>query len=203
MILSGQRQPGERISADEEAARIGISAIPVREALYALAARGLVDALPQRGFRVRPMDRTDFLETYQLRLLLEPFATKLAVPQLDEAALSAVDVAVARLARAVEEVDLAAYSVSSQAFHGAIYRSAGSRWLSNIVDMLGENSQRYERLATRLRGIPSDITLHLRVIANACRSREAVVASDLVFRQVDAIRLFTYEALDAAGILQA
>ena len=52
-IVSGALTPGARLGIAETAARYGVGATPLREALSRLAARGLVDAIGKRGFRVK------------------------------------------------------------------------------------------------------------------------------------------------------
>src|SRR5687768_7127360 len=81
-ILSGTLPPNGRVHINELAARLQMSPIPVREALRALASEGLLVAVPQRGYRVRATSTADLEETYRLRLLLDPLATRLAVPNL-------------------------------------------------------------------------------------------------------------------------
>src|ERR1700742_5190631 len=79
-ILSGEMAAGERILLDEVAEELGISPIPLREALRTLATEGLVAPLPRRGYTVAPVTVADLEETYRVRLVLEPLAVKLAVP---------------------------------------------------------------------------------------------------------------------------
>ncbi|MGO4276751.1 GntR family transcriptional regulator, partial [Paenibacillus sp. TAF58] len=138
LIFSGELRPGERIYADEEAEKLGMSLIPVREALRSLASRGMVEAIPQRGFRVRPADREDFAETYQLRLMLDPFAARLAVPRMTDSTLEEMDRALDALARTIRSGDVSDYDTDHRAFHFSIYNQCGSRWLLDIQSMLWE-----------------------------------------------------------------
>ena len=69
-IFSGGLRSGEKVNIDEAAERLGMSQIPVREALRALDAVGLVEFVPQRGYTVKTADRDDFLDTYRLRAML-------------------------------------------------------------------------------------------------------------------------------------
>lgn len=195
MIFSGELQPGVRIYADETADRLGISPIPVREALRSLASRGLVEAIPQRGFRVRPADRDDFSETYQLRELLDPYAAKLAVPRMDGVALEAMDRAFDRLADTIRNDDVDNYDADHLGFHFSIYNHSGSRWLIDIQLMLWENSRRYQRLSTRIRGTVEQRIDEHRAIAQACRLGDAEGAAALVYRHLEHTRSVVYEAL--------
>jgi DNA-binding GntR family transcriptional regulator len=199
MIFSGELAPGDRVSAEEAAEQLGMSAMPVREALRSLASRGLVEAIARRGFRVRGADRTDFAETYQLRLLLDPFATTIAVPRMDAAALAAMDNALDRLEQTMLSDDVGCYDADHRAFHFSIYERAGSRWLLDIQAMLWENSQRYQRLSAGVRGTPSERVAEHRAIAGACRRGDAAGAARLVHQHLERTQVVVCAVLDARG----
>jgi DNA-binding GntR family transcriptional regulator len=79
-ILTGQLEQQKRLALEEIATRLGVSSMPVREALAVLESEGIVDALPRRGFRVatiRPQDIEDvFLVHAHLSGLLARRATE-------------------------------------------------------------------------------------------------------------------------------
>lgn len=197
MIFSGELAPGVRISAEEAADRLGMSAIPVREALRSLASRGLVEAIARRGFRVRPADRQDFAETYQLRMLLDPFAAELAVPRMDGDAIAEMGRALADLERTMLSNDMGSYDAHHRAFHFSVYNHAGSRWLLDIQSMLWENSQRYQRLSATVRGTPEDRVAEHRAIAEACERGDGADAARIVRRHLDVTQAVVFPALDA------
>lgn len=199
MIFSGELAPEQRISADEAAEWLGMSPIPVREALRSLAARGLVEAMPQRGFRVRPADRDDFAETYQLRLILDPLSARMAVPRMDAAALERLDEACARLAATIRAGDLENYDPDHRAFHFAIYDHCGSRWLLDIQSMLWENSQRYQRLSTGLRGTAEERVAEHQAIADACHLGDPDLVAELVERHLEHTRSVVYDVLSRSA----
>jgi DNA-binding GntR family transcriptional regulator len=78
-ILSGSLAPGSLSSAPALAEALGMSRSPVREALVDLAKDGLVVFERNRGVRIVKQDRHDVEEVFELRLLLEVHATRLAV----------------------------------------------------------------------------------------------------------------------------
>jgi len=83
-ILSGVLEPGARLRQEELADLFGTSRIPVREALRALEYEGLVSSEPHRGFMVTALDADDVEEVYDLRILLESHALRLALPLLTD-----------------------------------------------------------------------------------------------------------------------
>lgn len=83
-ILDGTLAPGMPLRQEKLATRFGTSRIPVREALRALEYEGLVRSVPYRGFTVTELDADDIEEVYDLRILLEGHAVRLAVPLLTD-----------------------------------------------------------------------------------------------------------------------
>jgi GntR family carbon starvation induced transcriptional regulator len=78
-ILAGALAPESRLGIAETAARYGVGATPVREALSRLAARGLVNAIGQRGFRVKPISREDLADIIRVRTVIEREALRLSL----------------------------------------------------------------------------------------------------------------------------
>ena len=82
-ILYAKLAPGVKISDNEVARELGISRTPVREALVRLAGQGLVEELPNRGFRVRVLTLGEVEDLYIMREALEVLAVKLAIQNMD------------------------------------------------------------------------------------------------------------------------
>jgi DNA-binding GntR family transcriptional regulator len=71
-IVSGEMPPGQMYSAPTLAARFGVSATPVREAMLNLEKRGFVEAVRNKGFRVTGVSERELREIVAVRRLLEP-----------------------------------------------------------------------------------------------------------------------------------
>jgi len=84
-IVSGRYPPDARIVETQVARELGTSQAPVREALRALEAIGIVEILPFRGARVRRPGPREILEAYAVRAALETLAARLAVPRMSDA----------------------------------------------------------------------------------------------------------------------
>ena len=98
-IAAGELRPGERIGQEAVAAEIGVSLIPVREALRILESEGLVTYRPRRGYLVTELDLADFEEIYRLRALLETDAAQRGIGRLGTGGQLAGDVTRLRGAR--------------------------------------------------------------------------------------------------------
>src|SRR5579871_2949208 len=86
-ILGGELEPGSIHSAVGLAERLGVSPTPVREAMLELASSGLVEVLPNRGFRVTVVDDRALDEICELRMLLEVPAIQLVIDRATEEGL--------------------------------------------------------------------------------------------------------------------
>ncbi len=120
LILSGEMAAGARLSQLDLAERLQISRTPVREALRRLTGEGLVDALPQRGFRVADLGLDAVMRRLEVRRLLEPGIARLAAERASATDLAAMREAV-RAERAARDGEAA--HDASRAFHMALARS--------------------------------------------------------------------------------
>ncbi len=76
MILSGELQPGERITEVDLAERLGVSRTPIRSALPVLEASGFIEPVGKRGYAVKKFDMDEALKALELRSMLEGLAAK-------------------------------------------------------------------------------------------------------------------------------
>src|SRR3981189_2380075 len=87
-FVRGDLHPGARIRQEATAQELGISLIPVREALKTLASEGLVTYHPQRGYFVTELPLEAIEQIYTVRELLETEAERICLPRLREADLA-------------------------------------------------------------------------------------------------------------------
>ena len=143
-IVTGALEPGRRLRIEELATALGMSHLPIREAIRQLESRGLVEHIPHRGGRVTEISLDDLSELYAARLLIEPEIVAKAA-----AVFSPEDAQTAR--ETLDRLAEAEYGKSATAqiwavhtdFHFALYRPCRSRWLLRLVTPLWESSQRY------------------------------------------------------------
>lgn len=83
-ILQGEIEPGERLIQEDLANVLGVSRMPVREALRKLEIEGLIELVPHKGAIVKPLNMGDVEEIYQLRATLESMAVKRSVGEMTE-----------------------------------------------------------------------------------------------------------------------
>lgn len=127
-ILNGTSAPGALLAESAVAKRLGVSRVPVREALFALEREGLVEFSPTGRAFVKALTPQDFEELYVLRLALEPLASRLAAPAL-KADFSKLEknLVATRRARSVQEVTLLDLE-----FHQLILAASGNARLMKL-----------------------------------------------------------------------
>jgi len=144
-ILSGALAPGARLRQEELADVFGTSRIPVREALRALEYEGLVASEPHRGFTVTALDADDVEEVYDLRILLEGHAVRLAIPLLTDADLEELEELFREMvAAATPDEELAA----RERFYLRLYSVTGRPRLVGLIARLRQEVARALRWPT-------------------------------------------------------
>lgn len=134
-ILSGKLAPGERLSPATIAADLGISTMPVREALRLLEDDGLVEVSARRWTRVVEARVEDAHELYPLVGLLEQFAVTTSGPPASTV-LKRLAFANNRFRRAGAHGDIAGCIEADEAFHAALVDSCNNRSLRRMLEDL-------------------------------------------------------------------
>jgi len=137
-IVTGQFLPGEQLKEEEIAQRLGISRPPVREALKALEATGLVVRKPRRGVFVPEMTKKDMWEIYTLKATLYEMATGMAMEVITEKEIKRLEALVKQMDACVKEepFDVLQYQRVHGSFHKVIMDIAGNGRLKAIASHL-------------------------------------------------------------------
>src|SRR5689334_8186073 len=132
-LIAGELLPGEVYSAPSLAARFGVSATPVREAMLDLAKEGLVDAVPNKGFRVTAVSDRQLDEYTHVRALIEVPTVVALTGTADRASLEALRPAAREIVTAAAAGDLIAYVEADTRFHLGLLALAGNTHLVEVV----------------------------------------------------------------------
>ncbi len=148
-IMSGDLPAGTRLRQEALAAEFGVSRMPVREALQALAKDGLLVIVPRRGAFVRGPSGTEVREAYQVRAELEGLAAALATEMITDEQRQRMADADALFKSAVDRHDgdgaAEARSIWPEAnnrFHDALLDAAGNMQLAKTVRQLHQGFPR-------------------------------------------------------------
>lgn len=188
MILRGELLPGQRINEPDVAARLGISRVPVREALRELESTGLVVARKHAGVFVREPSADEVRDLYEMRGLLDGLAGRRAARLADEPRIALADrldafIVAMKAAAAAHEVQR--YYHENLNFHWAIVEAAGNHVLADsyrgVVQKL--HLSRLKNLSQDT-GMRASIAEHAR-IARALRKGDIARCEALMARHVN------------------
>jgi DNA-binding GntR family transcriptional regulator len=147
VILAGDAPPGTVIPLDEVAAVLGMSVIPVRESLKILIGEGLVEQHARGAYTVARLARSELLELYAARGVLENAVLAAAVAVAGPADHAHARAAHDLLDRAVRSGDLRAYHRESRRFHFALLEPARMRRFMAMVDSAWNLTESYRPMA--------------------------------------------------------
>jgi DNA-binding GntR family transcriptional regulator len=125
-ILSGELAPGERINEVQLAMRFGTSRGPVREATRSLEAKGLVEAVRNRGVYIRNVPLEEALEIYDLRSALLALAARLLALRVNDRIAANLRDRLDKMEKAAEVRDFKIYYPLNLAFHAYIMEMCGN-----------------------------------------------------------------------------
>ena len=181
-ILHGDREPGSRLGQELLAAEFGASRMPVREALRALEAEGLVKIKAHSGAWVSGLDQEEFEQCYKLREVVEPMVIGESVPLLNTVQLDRI----AELADLIDATGgargLRSFLQLDREFHLLSYAGAAYPFLTELVTRLWNTTQPYRRELVRYmpdESFHSTCAEH-HLIVDAVRSRDTEAAQSLV-----------------------
>lgn len=189
MILDGALTPGSMLSQVKLAESLGVSRIPLREALRMLQNEGLIEAEYNQRARV-PSFRPSIVDSlYASRILMEALGIRLTVPRIGQPDIQALNQTLDELDEVAsrKEADLDAWEVPHRRFHGLLVHAAEDS-LRQRIARLADQCEYYRRLYYRLvsQQYPTRsaeaIAAEHRSIANACVEGKADHAAYLLAR---------------------
>ena len=144
-ILSGRLMPGERLAQAELARQLGVSRIPLRDALRRLGEEALVRIDGRRGAWVTALSKRDIAEIYELRIMLEGRCIRYAVENLSGGQEMA---AVLELSKHMDTSHRHASEgrAARRRFYDVLYSHAGRPRMHRLIMQLRDNVGRYHLL---------------------------------------------------------
>ena len=196
-ILSGRLPVGSRINAEEQARRLGVSHIPVREALHALGAAGWIVHRRNQGAFVRDYDAAELADLFETRAHLESAVAVLAAQRRTSTQLVALEEILRRQAATDEPAELARINAE---FHLAVAACTQNTLLAGYLrDLTNRVRFYFVPVATSRRR--DSLAEHHRLL-DAIRDRDADRARELILAHIADTRT-TVTALTVAGATPA
>jgi DNA-binding GntR family transcriptional regulator len=172
-ILQGRFKANQPLRQDQIAEELGVSKVPVREALVQLKAEGLVTFLPNRGAVVTELSPDEVDEIFTMRGALEIKALERAIPNLRSADFIRAKGVLEIIG---DETDSAQWCELNWEFHATLYQAAQMPRLLTSIHMLHNNVARYLAIYLgQLSGQHLSQKEHWDIL-NACRDRKTDIA---------------------------
>jgi DNA-binding GntR family transcriptional regulator len=202
-MITGQIMPGADLSTRGLAHELGVSQMPVRDALSRLAAEGAIAIRSKRKIEVPAMTPERFADLLDCRLLLEPAAARFALPHIDAERLDTLRAIDAALDAAIAGGDVLGYMQANAEFHFAIYGANRRPTLNRAIEALWLQFGPYMRVVYGAWGTTTLVDQH-RVALDAIAAGDgdalaAAIAADIS----DGMGLVGLSGLPAAAIAAA
>jgi DNA-binding GntR family transcriptional regulator len=187
-LIAGELRPGEVYSAPALAARFGVSATPVREAMLDLVREGLVDTMPNKGFRVTELSERQLDEYTQIWELIEiPVVAGLA-GRADPRRLEELRPEAERIVAAAVAGDLIGYLEADRRLHLALLALAGNEHLVAVVEDLRKRSRLFGLQALAAAGrLEASAREHLELL-DALVAGETETVREIMTRHLGHVR---------------
>lgn len=132
-ILSGHYSPGYRLVIAQLARELGVSAIPVREAVHRLNAEGIVVFNRHTGAMVAPVNESAYVDTLRVGAVIEAYATAVAAPYLGPADFQRLREINAQMEDAMAALDFVRFGRLNREFHLTIYEHCPNAYLVECI----------------------------------------------------------------------
>ena len=195
-LMDGSFLPDQKLHEEALSTMLKVSRTPVRSALHSLAAEGLLDYVPNRGYRVRRIDLDRLISIFDVRGVLEGLAARLAAERgMDDAAQAAYAQALAEGDRIVDKGRLLAadrerFGEINAALHDAVLRAADNAMLVDMIRLCHNIPISSDRnvLWNEYRWLRRSHDDHHRLF-DAIRQRDGARAEQLMREHVHSVKL--------------
>ena len=137
-IMDGKLKMGEKLNTEELARQLGVSRMPIREALKSLEKMGLAESIPYVGVKLVSLEQEDVLQIYLMRQLLEPLAAGEACKKITEEQIHELEEIHKEYIPIVEadEIDAKKLYLQNRKFHFAIYSISETDRVCAMIESL-------------------------------------------------------------------
>jgi DNA-binding GntR family transcriptional regulator len=168
--LIGEVRPGQAIRAEQLAAELDVSRVPIREALKILEGEGQVAYRPHHGYTLAELDLGDLREIYRIRRLLEDEAAHVALPRLTDGDLAEMREAIGEM-ESLDD-DVAAMAEANRRFHMTLLEASEMPHLLHHVRLLWNASDHYRSVYYLDDAHRREVHADHRRIVEACEDRD-------------------------------
>lgn len=176
-IIEGRLKPGQQLQQDKIAAALGVSSIPVREALSALREERHIVYHPNRGAFVSEIDAAKVCETFEIRFFLESGALSLALPRFTETDFKNVE---HLMNLEAEETDANKKVRLDLGYHMALCKPCRRPHLLRLIEQIQSHVARYVNLSVYLMNFKRHPEFHHGELFAACHKKDGEEATRIL-----------------------
>lgn len=198
-IISCVLAPGTEISETRLCSQYRIGKAPVRMALNRLAHDGLVRAIPRRGYRVAPITVKDVHDVFELRLMLEPAAARMAAGKVGAQRMRALDEVARSSYQPGDPKSTSRFLEANKAFQVAVARATGNARLAEAIERLLDDMTRLLHLGLGLRDRSQELSRTHRALVKALARGDGEAAERICREQIETARNMVLSAILTSG----
>jgi len=202
-IIEGRLESGQWLRQETLAQELGVSEMPVREALKRLEVEGLAKRIPYKGVKVVEFSAEDIVDISTNRFVLESLAIRIAAPQITDEELNHLENILNESDRCTDPEQIARRRELNMEFHISISRASRRDYLIRLVELVWKwfpSVMLYEGMLRQRELLPKRLEQENKehwAILSALRQRNAQLAEDMVRRHVQNL---SHELIEILGI---
>jgi DNA-binding GntR family transcriptional regulator len=194
-IISCAIAPGSEISETQLADRYKLGKAAVRVGLTRLSHDGLVRAIPRRGYMVMPVTLQDIQDVFELRLMLEPAAARMAAGKVNTQQLRTYDEVCRSGYEPGDAKSTGRFLEANKAFHVTIAQATGNARLASAIEHLLDEMTRLLHLGLGVRKGPQDMQHEHRTLVKVLARGDGETAERICREQIEASRNMVLSAV--------
>ncbi len=183
-IMIGDFVPGRSVTIRGLAKEMGVSPMPVREAMRRLVSERALVIHPNRRVSLAHMTKDRFQKIAQARLMLEPQAAINAMPHITESRLAEIEAVDKQINQSLEKGTTAEYLKGNYKFHFLIYTAGDGEVLTPLIESLWLQFGPFMRMVFTAYGTVGDVDHHLEA-TQAIRRRDAEALKRAIIADIE------------------
>jgi|WetSurMetagenome_2_1015567.scaffolds.fasta_scaffold404137_1 DNA-binding GntR family transcriptional regulator len=183
-ILTCELDPGSTIAQSQLVKRYDFGLTPVREALKRLEQEGYVQSIPRYGYLITPITLKDVEDLYDLRLILEQSAVRMAIQRATDEQLAQIQEKASFTYKFKNRLSYLQFLEHNNSFHVSIARASRNRKLAEMLANVLNEMTRIFNLGLDLRDSAEEMRNEHIVLAAALAKRDIQQAEQIVQDQI-------------------
>lgn len=198
MLRTQELLPGQSLRQEALAELLGMSRVPVREALKALESEGVLRHVPNAGYTVTRLSSDELRQTYLMRAALEATVLR-ELPRLSGTTIDELTSLNNEIDEAAKSVDILRVIELNHAFHFALFRASGLHLIVDEIERVWKMTEAYRAVYLYDESARRRIVREHRRLISAVRRGHSEKAVAIMDEHRDATRIHLAPTLDTAG----